>query len=179
MLYLTAVLLLVWFVRALWSSSIASSCRFWSPWQSSGTFWMRLTARPGFWSQKNQAAPTPWGGLPSVLLHAQANLGPMSLPNAAKYYTCSTSHWSMIKECICVYRKQRIHQSRGGSQTPTDAARMLPAGSRAWWVELQSHGSTSKCVCRQCKSIRRVSAFLHPQNWHSVLQHGNTLIRWL
>lgn len=37
---------------------------------------------------------------------------------------------------IC--RKQRVHQSRGGSQASGDAAGLLPAGSRAWWVECQA-----------------------------------------
>lgn len=37
---------------------------------------------------------------------------------------------------IC--RKQRVHQSRGGSQTSGDAAGLLPAGSWARWVDCQA-----------------------------------------
>lgn len=40
-----------------------------------------------------------------------------------------------IKLFIC--RKQRVHQSGGGSQTSGDASRVFPVGSRAWWVEPQ------------------------------------------
>lgn len=35
---------------------------------------------------------------------------------------------------VYICREQRVHQSRGGSQTPGDAAGLLPAGSRARWV---------------------------------------------
>lgn len=40
-----------------------------------------------------------------------------------------------VETTMYICRKQRVHQSGGGSQTSGDAAGLLPVGSRAWWVE--------------------------------------------
>lgn len=45
---------------------MASSSWFWSLWPGFGIFSMKLTERPGSWSQKSPAGPKPWGGSPSV-----------------------------------------------------------------------------------------------------------------
>lgn len=51
------------FLSLLWTSFTASSYRFWSLWPGSGTFWMKLTERPGFWNQRSPPGPTPWDAL--------------------------------------------------------------------------------------------------------------------
>lgn len=49
---------------------------------------------------------------------------------------CSDFDLTLKLNPVCVCRKQRVHQGGGESKTPEDAARVLPAGSRAWWVAM-------------------------------------------
>lgn len=102
------------------SSFTISSCCSSTPSLGSGTSWMRSTVVPGSWSRRSRAVVTPWGASPLVQL--------------TPLWSCLVQSWELMTVRLCVYREQRVHQGGFGPQTSRDAARVLPAGSGAWWV---------------------------------------------